>query len=340
MEALTLAGLPSHFVPSARGGDEGGFAALLADAAHIAEHCASAAWCGALWAAHGRFAAHLPEAGQKEVWETSPATRIAAAIMPPAGEARRVDGGRYVRGTWQFASGIQNSQWILVAAPDIEADHRTARVFALPRQVLAVKETWESTGLRATGTHSVSVDDVFVPDRRSFLLADLLVGCPAPGRARCHAVPAQWAGGLLLAATALGSARRALREWTGWALQPAAATGLPRTETAAVRTTLGTVPAHIDAADLLLRHAALRADTSDVTDEITALNQRDAAVAVTMLSDAVERLVRTGSHVVRTDGELQRAWRDIHTVAAHGALQTDLAAAALVKALTTPATLP
>src|SRR3954465_15914209 len=74
--ALTASGLPGHFVPRRWGGAAGGFAALLDQVAELAQGCTSAAWVGMLWAAHGRFAAHLPEEGQRELWGASPDVRI------------------------------------------------------------------------------------------------------------------------------------------------------------------------------------------------------------------------------------------------------------------------
>src|SRR3954447_19495992 len=72
--ALKEAGFARHFVPRRWGGREGAFADLITATARIAEQCPSAAWCGMLWAAHGRFAARLPEQGQRELWGSGPNT--------------------------------------------------------------------------------------------------------------------------------------------------------------------------------------------------------------------------------------------------------------------------
>ncbi len=64
-----------------------------------------------------------------------------------------------------------------------------------------------------------------------------------------------------------------------------------------------------------------------------ALNRRDTAVAMDLLVGAVERLFRTGGvHVREDDGELQRCWRDLHTIAAHGVLSLGPAAEAYADA--------
>src|SRR4051812_11198196 len=57
--ALQEAGFARHFVPRRWGGVEGGFADLISTTALVAGQCPSAAWCGMLFAAHGRYAARL-----------------------------------------------------------------------------------------------------------------------------------------------------------------------------------------------------------------------------------------------------------------------------------------
>ncbi|MFE7167132.1 hypothetical protein [Streptomyces sp. NPDC057616] len=156
---LTAAGLARHFVPRRWGGEEGEFASLLDEVAAVAGACTSAAWVGMLWAAHGRFAALLPEQGQREVWGASPDVRISAALLPPAGRAEPVAGGRRVTGTWGCVSGIAGAQWVLVAAPDAQE----VRVFAVPAEAVEVVDTWDATGLRGTGSHTAVVGGVGVP---------------------------------------------------------------------------------------------------------------------------------------------------------------------------------
>ncbi|EPD56888.1 acyl-CoA dehydrogenase family protein [Streptomyces sp. HGB0020] len=326
---LTSAGLARHFVPRRWGGAEGEFTALLDEVADLAEACTSAAWVGMLWAAHGRFAALLPEEGQREIWGTTPDVRISAALMPPAGRAEPADGGRRVTGTWECVSGIGSAQWVLVAAPEAQG----VRVFAVPADAVEVLDTWDATGLRGTGSHTAVVRDAFVPHHLSVPLAELLRGGDTPGLARCHSVPAQLAGGLMFCAPALGAARRALALWSAWAAGKAPGSGRPHHDSAAVRETLALASAHIDAAGLLLRRAARRADTEPVGAALVAGNQRDAAVAARLLADAVDRLFRTGgAHLRDGSGDLNRLWRDVHTVASHGVLRLEPVAAAYASA--------
>ncbi|WP_405734186.1 acyl-CoA dehydrogenase family protein [Streptomyces sp. NBC_00028] len=324
--ALTSTGLARHFVPRRWGGTEGTFTALLHEVAALGEACTSASWVALLWAAHGRFAALLPEEGRRELWGASPDVRISAALMPPSGHAEPTAGGSRLTGTWGCVSGVDSAEWVLVAAPAADGE---ARVFAVPAAAVDVLDTWDATGLRGTGSHTVVVRDAFVPHHLSFPMAELMRGGNEPGLSRCHSAPAQLAGGLMFCAPALGAARRALAVWSAWAAAKAPGGGRPHHDSAAVRETLAVTSAHIDAAGLLLERAARRADTEPVTPALVTGNQRDAAVAAGLLADAVDRLFRTGgAHIRDASGELTRLWRDVHTVASHGVLRLEPVAAA------------
>ena len=328
--ALPAAGFARHFVPRRWGGRAGGFTELVNAVAAVGEACASAAWCAALQAGHGRLAAHLPERAQAELWADTPDTVIAAAVVPPSGRLVRVPGGWRLTGRWAWASGVDHADWVLLATlEERPAGEPLYRVLALPRRDIGVEATWDSVGLRGTGSNTVTVDDVFVPEHRSFLRDVLLTGVPEADAAPCHRVPYPLVAGLLFSAPALGAARGALDSW-GAIVRQRRATGDP-----VVQQALARCSADIDAAQLLLEAAAARADQAALTPpaafepETAARNQRDASAAVDLLTGAVERLFRTaGVRALSQDNPLQRAWRDIHTVAAHATLQPGPAATA------------
>jgi alkylation response protein AidB-like acyl-CoA dehydrogenase len=337
--ALKEAGFARHFVPRRWGGREGGFADLITATALVAGECPSAAWCGMLWAAHGRYAARLPEEGQRELWGKGPDTLIAAALAPPAGAARPVPGGWLLDGRWDCVSGVDFSHWVLLAAPVDDTPvaagvtpagpaQAAALVLAVPRSEVTVRDTWRSTGLRGTGSNSVDVHGVFVPDRRVCPLGHVLGAVVEPGASPARQASAHVAGGPMFCAPALGAARLALRSWTRWAKTPPAgrpaALGDP-----AVQRVLARSAGEIDAVALLLDRAGAGADAEPTAPHVEAVNRRDAAMAAELLVEAVERLFRTGGAHARDDtSEVQRAWRDTHTVAAHGALRLDAAAGA------------
>lgn len=324
---LTRAGFARHFVPRAWGGTEGTFDALLDAAATVGAGCASAAWCGALWAAHGRFAAYLPPDGQRDLWADSPDTRI-TAVMSASGEATPTPDGWLLSGSWAYASGVDYADWLLLTSTEPAAPGEPVgrcRVFALPRAQATVLDTWRPDGMRGTGSQTVVVESVPVPHHRSFLMADLTAGTPGPGRARCHTVPAQLGGGLLFCGPALGAARHALEEWSRWAAR--AALALPEAGALRLHRVLALSADEIEAAGLLLRDAAHRADAATWTERDVARNRRVAASVVGLLARAVERLHRTGVPAgPPAPAAVERCRRDVRTVAGHRMLRREQAA--------------
>ncbi|MEU8030565.1 acyl-CoA dehydrogenase family protein [Streptomyces sp. NPDC049099] len=113
---LARAGFNRHFVPAEHGGTEGSFTDLVQAAAHVGEGCTSAAWVATLFAAHGRIASYLPERARRELWGTSPDTRIAAGVAPPGPHAVTVPGGWLLSGEWPSVSGVDFADWVLLAA--------------------------------------------------------------------------------------------------------------------------------------------------------------------------------------------------------------------------------
>ncbi|MET7815842.1 acyl-CoA dehydrogenase family protein [Streptomyces sp. NPDC005395] len=324
--ALDDAGFARHFVPRRWGGRQGTFSEVVPAAAAIADGCTSAAWCAVLWAAHGRLASFLPGAAQQEIWAPSPDTRIAAALAPAASRARAVQGGWSLEGEWAPVSGVRHAQWVLLASPTHDAGPSQTRLFAVPGESVTVRDTWNSTGLRGTGSHTVTLRDMFVPEHRAVGLDTVLAGEDAASSARCHTAPAHLAGGLMFAAPALGAARAVRDSWTAWAAQRGAGDLRPL-DHPGMPERLSRASVDIDSAELLLRRAAGRADTADVDGALVAANRRDAAFSADRLSDAVDRLFRAGgTHVSDADGALQRRWRDVLTIASHAALRPETAA--------------
>jgi two-component flavin-dependent monooxygenase len=328
-DTLVRAGFARYFVPADFGGTTGTFAELLDAVALVGEGCTSAAWCAALQAAHGRLAAHLPRQGQVDLWGGGADIPLAAAVVPPSGELTAVPGGYLLTGVWSFASGVDHAHWILLAAPESTGDGYRQRILAVPRADISVHDTWRNSGLRGTGSHSITVEAVFVPEYRTVLRETLATGRDEEDAARCHRIPYALVAGLIFAAPALGAARGAVRAWAALAAGRTTAGGGRFLEEATAQQVLARSSAEVDAAHLLLRRAAERADQAPLDDLPVALNMRDSAVAVEMLVGAVERLFRSGGAHAQDEGEpLQRFWRDVHALAGHGALQLAPAAAA------------
>jgi alkylation response protein AidB-like acyl-CoA dehydrogenase len=87
----------------------------------------------------------------------------------PRGEARRVDGGYSVSGRKIFASQAPVGTVMSTMFPfDDPDDGRVVLNMAVPLASPGVKilDTWDSLGMRGTGSHDIELSDVFVPDER------------------------------------------------------------------------------------------------------------------------------------------------------------------------------
>lgn len=313
VETLREAGFARHFVAAARGGSEGTFAELTEAVLLAGRGCAATAWCASLSAYSARFAGLLPEAGHDVLWEHGPDTFIVTGL-PPMGKGAAVDGGYRISGRWAYVSGVDFADWALLCAVVGEE----ARFFALPRQDFTVLETWDSVGMKATSSHSVVVDDVFVPAHLTFSRADMLTGTSWSPVAS-HNVPFQAVGGLTFAAPAVGAAMGALDACVS------VLSGKKQTVTSAVD--LVRASAQVESAKLLVEQNAGVLDDREFTPAAMARNERNVVYAAEVLVDAVGGLVRAaGTGGFAEAGALQRFWRDVVSSVSHVALRYETAA--------------
>lgn len=331
--ALLTAGFARHFVPAAHGGHAGTFVELTSAVTVVGESCAATAWCASLLANLGRMAGLLPSNGKAEVWADGPDAAVVGSLTP-FGQAEPVAGGWRVSGRWPYISAVDFSDWALVCARVPGGDAAQAKMFAVPRAQYRITDTWFNVGMAATGSNTLTVEDVVVPEARSFDRAALFQGRPADSDDPCHHVPLQAANGLSFVTPVLGAARGAQRAWTAYVAEKvrSAATrpGSPPVARGPYDVTLAQSAAEIDAAEFLLHRAAAIADQGSAVTPLEATqNLRDSAVSVRMLQTAVNRLFSTaGTSGHATTSSVQRAWRDVNTAASHVALQLEPAAGA------------
>jgi 3-hydroxy-9,10-secoandrosta-1,3,5(10)-triene-9,17-dione monooxygenase len=150
----------------------------------LAEGCMSTAWIYGVIAVHYWQLSLFPEAAQQDVWARDASTRIASTYMP-TGKAEPVDGGFRFSGRWSFSSGCEHADWIFLGGLLPRRDGSGAMehtTFLLPRSDFKIVQNWDVLGLRATGSHDIVVENVFVPEHRTQRTNDHSdAGCP--GRA-------------------------------------------------------------------------------------------------------------------------------------------------------------
>lgn len=83
----------------------------------------------------------------------------------PATIARRVEGGWRISGTKIYSTGIPILRWLNVWGRTDEDQPRVG-FFLVPHDAegITVNKTWNHLGMRASGSHEVVLDNVFVPE--------------------------------------------------------------------------------------------------------------------------------------------------------------------------------
>jgi alkylation response protein AidB-like acyl-CoA dehydrogenase len=112
------------------------------------------------------FTVPLAPKAAARVFEHGADVPIAGAAAP-AGTAVVVEGGFLLHGRWRFASGCTNARWMYAGfySPPPEATDGPPSIHRalIPKEQVRIIDTWQSVGLRGTGSHDFEVDEVFVP---------------------------------------------------------------------------------------------------------------------------------------------------------------------------------
>ncbi len=149
----------------------------------ISRGCPSSAWILGVIAVHNWQLAVFDERAQVEVWGDDPATLVSSSYMP-VGKVKLAQGGYRLSGRWGFSSGSAHCDWVFVGAfvPTPEGQPPDMRTFLVPRTDYTIDDVWDTTGLTATGSNDIVIDDVFVPEHRTHRFADGFK-CDNPGNA-------------------------------------------------------------------------------------------------------------------------------------------------------------
>jgi 3-hydroxy-9,10-secoandrosta-1,3,5(10)-triene-9,17-dione monooxygenase len=110
----------------------------------------------------------LDDRAAQEVWGEDPSVLICSSLMP-AGTATAVDRGYRLSGRWRYASCCVHCDWALLGAMVASGDGGApeGRIFLVPRTDYTSVDTWDVSGLQATGSWDIIVEDALVPAYRS-----------------------------------------------------------------------------------------------------------------------------------------------------------------------------
>jgi 3-hydroxy-9,10-secoandrosta-1,3,5(10)-triene-9,17-dione monooxygenase len=334
---LHEAGLFRILQPKRVGGSEFDYVALVDCADAIGRADASVAWNLANLASHHWMLGMFDKRAQDLVWKDADAL-IASSFIFPAGRARKVDGGYLLRGSWPFSSGVDSCDWNLLASvvsSDDEADGIQYRIFLLNKRDYRIRDTWNATGLRGTGSNDVDVKDAFVAEEMTLAVNDL-DGGPTPGSAvnpnALYALPVFSLFPYVLSGVALGNAQACLDDYTGVARHRVSTYNRARIgDFQSTQIKIAEASAKIDAARLIMRstciEAMAEARRGDVPDTAVKTRlRRDGAFSVNLCTEAVSLLfAASGARGLSTAAALQRQFRDAHAINSHLAFNFDSA---------------
>ena len=296
--------------------------------------CGSSAWCLNYLADHACMLALFPEEAQHDVWSRDKAACIATSAAPTGRVTAAQDGYR-LNGRWSWCSGLRHSHWIMIGGLVHRAgeDHPDMRLYLVPVSDLNQDDTWYCAGLRASGSNTAVLDDVFVPEHRSVSFSTLREGNSPGSKVNTHPIyraPFIAVHSYALLAPVLGLARGGYADFTTWTRQRYLTyTPLSIAQHVPVQIRIAEIAAQIDAAELLARRAfkLARQDYTGMTLETRTLLRRDFTFAVRTLREAMDDLVKiSGSSGLMDDNSIQRCWRDAHAISSHVVMNWDIPA--------------
>jgi alkylation response protein AidB-like acyl-CoA dehydrogenase len=131
----------------------------------LARGCASTAWVFSILSSDNMAILAYPEQVQEEVWGTDTyATLAGNTNLNLKAKAQKVPDGYWLTGQWGFCSGSDFSEWLIFNAPAGETGE--GHMFLVPREDATQIDDWFPTGMRATGSRTMAVEEVFVPGHR------------------------------------------------------------------------------------------------------------------------------------------------------------------------------
>ena len=205
VEQFHAAGFYSMVIPREMGGLQVDPLTYVRAVELLAEAAGSVGWNLANNSIAQLVTLGLPDEGVREIYAHGPDTVVAGTAVMGGGRAVPVDGGYRVTGRWPFGTGCQESAWMLGSFQILDGDQPRRspdgasvywRGVFQRSEAQIVEGSWDVAGLRATGSFDWTVDDVFLPERRTMVHA----GVPLdnqwshwPGIS--YALPAQaWVG--------------------------------------------------------------------------------------------------------------------------------------------------
>ncbi len=287
---------------------------------------ASVGWCTMIADTAALVGAYLDKSVAREIFADPEV--ILAGVFAPMGKAQ--DEGSYYRvsGCWHWASGSANANWLSGGAI-IMADGKPRtlsngrpeqRMMIFPSADVELIDTWHASGLKGTGSGDIAVREAIVPKQRSvsFLTDNPVAEGPL------YAFPVFGLLALGIASVAIGNARAALDNIIDLTSHK---TGLGSSKSMANRQLVQAEIAKAEAEwrsarTYLYESTSSNWETAKTTGNLDIQLRADLRLACINATRKSADVCRTaydlgGGNSVFLSNELQRRFRDAHTMTQH-----------------------
>lgn len=329
--AMRRAGLFRMARPKSLGGLEVDPLTLFRVVEEVSRIDSAAGWNLQISLSSDPFGAWFPDETVREIF-ADPDTILGGGFNPPR-RATPADGGYRVTGRTSFNSGAHQADWFLGLAHVFDGDRPrqgpdgelTVLLTACPASDVEIVDNWNTLGMCGTGSHDVSLTDVFVPERRAVPFL------PLATPSRVYAGPLYrltiWPGIAGMAVPALGIARASIDGLVELATKKTPAyTQKTLKDRAVVQTQLARAEAAVGAARAYL-HAVFADAWADalagrtITMDQKMKAQLAATNTVLAAAEAVDLVhAAVGATGIRREYDFQKYFRDVHVITQHAFL--------------------
>lgn len=324
-------------IPRQHGGLQTSVRTYMEVVSEIGRGDGSAGWaCALINICNWMLATLYPKTVSDPIFASGGKVRSSGVLSPRKAQVKRVAGGILIEeGLWGFNSGVYHAQWDLLGIPIVnEAGETVDQGLALiPIEDITLLHDWDTMALRGSGSTSVSVKNLFVPDERIASVSKAIAGEYASTHLQGEAL---YRGAfipllaIILVFPALGIAKAALETF----LAKLPGRGIQYTwysqqdEAAVTHLQVGEASAKLDAARLVVERCvdeidACAASGTTMDRQTRARIRRDTGYASQLIWEGVDLLATaSGGSLAGSANPFNRLWRDARVANLHGVVCT------------------
>lgn len=336
LDASDLLGLTT---PRRYGGHQTSVRTFLDVVAELGRGDASVAWVTALtnvtnWCA----ATFFGEEAAKEVFGGEKPARVVGVLSARKAVVKKVAGGYLIEeGLWGFNSGVYHATWDMLGIPLVDEQGKVIDQGGalIPIEQVQILNDWNVIGISGSGSSSVAVTNVFVPDSRITSISKVIQGdYPSTHLAgdSLYQVASMPMLAIILTFPALGLGIAALETF----LETLPRRGIQyswyarQAEAPVTHLVVGEASAKLDAARVILEKHAEDLDASAASGVYMdylqrARIRRDVGYAETLIWQAVDMLASaSGGSLAAVNNPMTKIWQDARVASLHGIVNPSL----------------